>query len=163
MFQHARGEYPTEIDLNAVVSRGPARIIREGRAGDRELPTHAADMLARLAPREREIATIVYTRGMISAEEARTCLSAPLSNSAIRSMLTRLEAKGILRKRKTGNRYLFGPVLPDQKLREQALRRLCADYFGGSLLEAALALVEMADRAETPISRTGGDLAFELA
>ena len=161
MFQQTPGGYSTEIDLNAVVSRSGARNTPRRRIAECQLPDHAADMLARLAPREREVATIVYTHGMISAEEARTLLAKPLSNSAIRSMLSRLEAKGILRKRKAGNRHLFGPVLPDHRLREQALRRLCNDYFGGSLLDAALALVEMTDRAEN-LSTRGPAAPFEL-
>lgn len=153
MFHRARPEYSTEIDLNLVVSRAAVGApAARNRDHPPALPPHGTDMLARLAPREREIATIVYTRGMISAEEARAHLVKPLTNSAIRSMLTRLEAKGVLRKRKVGNRYLFGPAAPDQKLREQALRRLCDDYFGGSPLDAALALVAMADAARSPTS-----------
>ena len=149
MFHRARSEYSTEIDLNLVVSRAAVRApaARDRRDGP-AIPAHGADLLARLAPREREIADIIYSKGMVSAEEARRHLVKPLSNSAIRSMLARLEAKGVLRKRKVGNRYLFGPAVAGQKLREEALRRLCDDYFGGSSLDAALALVAMADRAD---------------
>jgi predicted transcriptional regulator len=150
MFHRARSEYATEIDLNLVVSRAAVRApaVREGLEGP-AIPAHGADLLARLAPREREIADIVYANGMLSAEEVRRHLVKPLSNSAIRSMLSRLETKGVLRKRKVGNRYLFGPAVAGQKLREVALRRLCEDYFGGSPLDAALALVAMADKDET--------------
>jgi predicted transcriptional regulator len=148
MFHHAGSEYPTEIGLNLMVSRTAVRARAAGESRDGSaIPAHAADLLGRLAPREREIATIVYAHGMISAEEARLHLVKPHSNSAIRSMLTRLEAKGVLRKRKAGNRYLFGPAVAGHKLREEALRRLCDDYFGGSPLDAALALVAMADKS----------------
>lgn len=105
--------------------------------------------LLRLAPREREVATVVHTHGMLTANEARAHLVKPLSNSAIRSMLTRLEAKGILRKRKTGNKFLFGPALPDRQLRDRALRRLCDDYFDGSLMDAAVALFALAEAAQS--------------
>jgi predicted transcriptional regulator len=112
-------------------------------------PGPGAAALIRLAPREREVATIIYTHGMLTANEARAYLLKPLSNSAIRSMLTRLEAKGILRKRKAGNKFLFGPVMPGRQLRDRALRRLCDDYFGGSLMDAAVALFALAEAAES--------------
>lgn len=122
---------------------------RRDRGEGEPQPGPAAAALVRLAPREREVATIVYTHGMLTANEARAYLAKPLSNSAIRSMLTRLEAKGILRKRKAGNKFLFGPVMPDRQLRDRALRRLCDDYFGGSLIDAAVALFALAEAAES--------------
>lgn len=121
---------------------------RERGEGDPQPGPDAAALL-RLAPREREVATIIYTHGMLSANEARAYLVKPLSNSAIRSMLARLEAKGVVRKRKAGNKFLFGPVMPGRRLRDRALRRLCEDYFGGSLMEAAVALFALAEAAES--------------
>jgi len=103
-------------------------------------------MLAWLAPREREIATIVYAHGVLSANEAGRLLVRPLSNSAIRSMLVRLEAKGVIRKRKEGKKFLYAPAIPDQVARERALCRLSQDYFGGSLQEAALALLALVEK-----------------
>ncbi|HEY5711663.1 MAG TPA: BlaI/MecI/CopY family transcriptional regulator [Allosphingosinicella sp.] len=158
MYHRAHSEYSTEIDLNLLVSRSAVSAPSTRRRPDGPaIPPHGADLLARLAPREREIASIVYANGMLSAEEARRHLVKPLSNSAIRSMLTRLEAKGVLRKRKVGNRYLFGPAVAGQKLREEALRRLCDDYFGGSPLDAALALVAMADERDALPRRRRGE------
>ena len=103
-------------------------------------------MLAWLAPREREIATIVYAHGVLSANEARRFLVRPLSSGAIRSMLTRLEAKGVICKRKEGKKFLYAPAIPDQVARERALCRLSQDYFGGSLQEAALALLALVEK-----------------
>lgn len=105
-------------------------------------------MLARLAPREREIAAIIYTHGVLTANEARSYLVKPLSNSAIRSMLTRLAAKGVIQRRRSGNKDLFAPVAPDRELCDRALRRVCDDYFGGSLIDTAVALFALAEAAE---------------
>ena len=97
-----------------------------------------------LPPREREIAEIVYAEGEASAADVCRALSDPLTNAAVRSMLTRLRAKGVLRRRKEGNRYFYAPAASDQAAREAALRKVSRDYFDGSLLETAAVLIEMA-------------------
>jgi predicted transcriptional regulator len=103
--------------------------------------------LARLAEREREVAGIVYACGRgISADEVRLALSDPLSNSAVRSMLTRLAAKGLLTTRKVGKKFLYLPALADEAARDAAILRLAQDYFAGSLAEAAMAVLTMARR-----------------
>jgi predicted transcriptional regulator len=103
--------------------------------------------LARLAGREREVAGIVYGCGRgISADEVRRALSDPLSNSAVRSMLSRLAAKGLLRVRKTGKKFLYSPAIADDAAREAAILRLAQDYFAGSLAEAAMAMLALARR-----------------
>lgn len=103
--------------------------------------------LARLADREREVAEIVYACGRpVSADDVRLALSDPLSNSAVRSMLTRLTAKGLLATRKTGKKFLYLPAVADDAAREAAILRLARDYFAGSLAEAAMAMLAMARR-----------------
>jgi predicted transcriptional regulator len=93
------------------------------------------------------VAGIVYACGRgISADEVRQSLSDPLSNSAVRSMLTRLAAKGLLRARKTGKKYLYLPAVADQDARDAAILRLAQDYFAGSLAEAAMAMLALARR-----------------
>lgn len=93
------------------------------------------------------MATIVYQCGQgISADEVRLALSDPLSNSAVRSMLRRLAAKGLLTTRKVGKKFLYLPTVTDQAAREAALDRLAKDYFAGSLAEAAMAMLALARR-----------------
>ncbi|HTU09933.1 MAG TPA: BlaI/MecI/CopY family transcriptional regulator [Allosphingosinicella sp.] len=103
--------------------------------------------LARLARREREVAEIVYACGRgITADEVRLALSDPLSNSAVRSMLTRLAAKGLLATRKAGKKFVYLPAIADDDAREKAILRLAQDYFAGSLAEAAMATLALARR-----------------
>ena len=103
--------------------------------------------LARLAGREREVAEIVYSWGRgISADEVRLALSDPLTNSAVRSMLTRLATKGLLATRQVGKKYLYLPAIADAEAREKALLRLAEDYFDSSLAEAAMAMLALARR-----------------
>ena len=121
--------------------------------------------LARLAGREREVAGIVYACGRgISADEVRLALSDPLSNSAVRSMLSRLAAKGLLTTRKTGKKFLYLPALADEAAREAAILHLAQDYFAGSLAEAAMAVLTMARRRRpATLDRVRAGLAAEAA
>jgi predicted transcriptional regulator len=128
------------------VSQAGVALPSEARQYDQAVSPINSAMLAWLAPREREVATIVYAHGVLSANEVRRFLVRSLSNSAIRSMLVRLEAKGIIRKRKEGKKFLYAPAIPDQIARERALCRLSQDYFGGSLQEAALALLALVEK-----------------
>lgn len=100
--------------------------------------------LSWLPRREREIADIVYTQGEASAAEVCRALPDPLSNAAVRSMLTRLEKKGVLRRRKQGNRHFYAPAAADQAAREAMLRRVSREHFGGSLARMAAAVIELA-------------------
>ncbi|MDQ8754931.1 BlaI/MecI/CopY family transcriptional regulator [Sphingosinicella sp. LHD-64] len=103
-------------------------------------------MIERLPRREREVARIVHALGEASANDVRRALQDPLSNAAVRSMLQRIEAKGLLRRRKEGKKYLYSVASPDLVTREAALRRLSRDYFGGSLTRAARLLADMITR-----------------
>lgn len=102
-------------------------------------------MIARLPHRERQIAEIVEHRGEASAAEILDALPDPISNAAVRSMLSRLEAKGVVRRRRDGKRYLYRPGSAGNAAREAALRRLSRDYFDGSLASAAAAMIALRD------------------
>jgi predicted transcriptional regulator len=102
-------------------------------------------MLHRLPPREREIAEIVHQRGEASATDILNALSEPLSNGAVRSMLSRLQTKGVVRRRRDGKRFVYLPARTDPALREAALRRVSRDYFDGSLARAADAMIALRD------------------
>jgi predicted transcriptional regulator len=94
---------------------------------------HGVQLRRRLPPRLREVADIVWERGEVSASEVCHALSEPLSNSAVRSMLRRLEAKGILRSHAEHNRYVYKPVSVDQGLRHRAILNFTNEYYEGSL------------------------------
>ena len=107
----------------------------------------------RLPRREREVAEIVYARGEASAVEICDALPDPISNAAVRSMLTRLEAKGVLRRRKEGKRFFYAPAGTDQTARESALRQLSREHFDGSLAGLAAAAFELAKAELEAIAR----------
>lgn len=115
----------------------------------------------RLYRREREIAAIVYERGLATATDVQGGLSCELSNPATRSMLNRLVGKGILTRVRCGRHrtFVYGPALTNASARETALRQLAEDFYGGSLASLAEAIADMfaADmlaRAAMPNRRT---------
>lgn len=87
----------------------------------------------RLPQRLRQIAGVVSTLGEAAASDVLDHVEAPLSSSAVRSMLQRLVAKGVLSSRVEGKRYIYRPAWSSTELREALLRRLAAQHFAGSL------------------------------
>lgn len=105
----------------------------------------------RLPEREREIATIVYHKGEATPREIQRTLPDTLSNSAIRSMLTRLVRKGVLQRRKEGNRFYYLPAVAGPDVEDNALKRVVNDYFGGSVHAAALGFINFLGRHDPSV------------
>ncbi len=97
---------------------------------------------AALSRREREILEVIFAiGGEASAEEIRERLSDPPGYSAVRAMLAKLEAKGAVKHREKGLRYVYSPTMPRGRARKSALRRLVDVFFGGSKEQAVTALL----------------------
>lgn len=95
-----------------------------------------------LSRREREIMDVLFEVGEeASAEDIRERLSDPPSYSAVRAMLAKLEAKGAVRHREKGLRYVYSPTTPRGAARRSALRRLVQVFFEGSKEQTITALL----------------------
>ncbi|WP_312436350.1 BlaI/MecI/CopY family transcriptional regulator [Janthinobacterium sp.] len=99
-----------------------------------------------LAPRERQVAECVYQMQEATAAQIQAALGPDLSNSAVRAMLGRLEAKGLLQHRVDGQRYLYSAVAPQAQVRESALKKLVGTFFNNSKASAATALLGMSGK-----------------
>ena len=111
----------------------------------------------RLFRREREIALIVYERGLATARDVEAALSDPPRNAAVRSMLGRLVRKGILTQVKCGRRgtFVYGPALTQAGAREKALMQFAEDFYSGSLDALAGAIADMFARERDPSTDPG--------
>jgi predicted transcriptional regulator len=99
-------------------------------------------VLPPLSRREREILEVIFAIGEeASAEEIREKLSDPPSYSAVRAMLAKLEAKGAVKHKEKGLRYVYSPTVPRSRARKSALRRMVDVFFGGSKEQAVTALL----------------------
>src|SRR4051794_13588188 len=97
----------------------------------------------KLTRREREIMDVLFALGSRgSAEEIRTRLTDPPSYSAVRTMLGRLEAKGVIRHREEGLRYVYVPMASPASAQRKALQKLVSVFFGGSPVDTATALLK---------------------
>lgn len=96
-----------------------------------------------LSRREREILDVIFAiGGEASAEEIREKLSDPPSYSAVRAMLAKLEAKGAVKHKEKGLRYVYSPTMPRKTARKSALRRLVDVFFEGSKEQVVTALLD---------------------
>jgi predicted transcriptional regulator len=67
-----------------------------------------------------------------SVEDVRARLNDPPSYSAVRAMLARLEAKGFVRHREDGPRYLYSPTPTRSAMQRSALKKMVQVFFDGS-------------------------------
>ena len=105
--------------------------------------------IASLSRREREILEVIFAiGGEASAEEIRERLTDPPSYSAVRAMLAKLEAKGAVRHKEKGLRYVYSPTTSRGKARKSALRRMIDVFFAGSKGEAVTALLDEEEWSE---------------
>jgi predicted transcriptional regulator len=96
-----------------------------------------------LSRREREIMHALFALGnRASAEEIRSRLIDPPGYSAVRAMLVRLEAKGHLRHREDGLRYIYSATTAPGKAKRNALQHYLGVFFGGSRGQLVTALLE---------------------
>ncbi len=98
--------------------------------------------LNELTRRERQIMDILLERGEASAEEVRSGLPDPPSNSAVRTLLGKLEEKGHIRHEEKGLRYVYSPAISQSAARESAVSRLVRVFFGGSAAQAVSGLLD---------------------
>lgn len=98
-------------------------------------------MIDSLPRRERELFEILCSAGEATATDVRRAMADPPSHSAVRTMLTRLEAKGLVKHRTVDQAYVYKSVPQPSKVRESALKNLVRTFFDGSAASAATALL----------------------
>jgi BlaI family transcriptional regulator, penicillinase repressor len=104
------------------------------------MSSHSPGQLSR---REREIMDAVFALGnRASAEEIRGRLKDPPGYSAVRAMLVRLEAKGHLRHREEGQRYIYSATTSPNTAKRSALQHYLGVFFGGSRGQLVTTLLE---------------------
>jgi predicted transcriptional regulator len=94
-----------------------------------------------LPRRERQLLDALYELREASAVAIRERMADAPSDSAVRAMLTRLEAKGLVTHREEGGRYLYTPKFPKNRARDEAISKLVRTFFDGSASRAASTLL----------------------
>jgi predicted transcriptional regulator len=103
-------------------------------------------MIEALPRREREVFETLCRLEASTAAGVRNALSDPLSDSAVRTMLSRLEAKGLVERSAGPDGFLYGPAQRPEAVAASALRRMIDTFFAGSAASAATALLGLGQR-----------------
>ncbi|MCG2840521.1 BlaI/MecI/CopY family transcriptional regulator [Sandaracinobacter sp. RS1-74] len=98
-------------------------------------------MIPVLPRREREIFEILCGLDEATAAEVRERMANAPGYSAVRTMLARLEAKGLIRHREQDGAYAYAIVPRESDVRESALKQMVKTFFDGSAASAATALL----------------------
>jgi len=96
-----------------------------------------------LPRREREIFELLCSAGEATAAQVRELMNDPPSYSAVRTMLSRLEAKGLAAHRSVDGAYVYKSVPRAATVRDSALTKMVRTFFNGSAASAATALLGM--------------------
>ena len=98
-----------------------------------------------LSRRERQVMEILHRHGESPVTEIMQELPDPPTYSAVRSILRILTEKGLVGHREDGPRYVYFPVRPTDKTREDVLAHVVETYFSGSTEQAVTALLRLSD------------------
>jgi predicted transcriptional regulator len=89
--------------------------------------------IEQLTRREREIVNSIFALGnRASVEDIRSRLKTPPSDSSVRVMLSRLEAKGVIRRQQDGIRNIYSVTVSPASAKRTVLQRYLQTFFGGS-------------------------------
>src|ERR1700758_3168459 len=86
---------------------------------------------------ERDILSIVWRIGNVTAEQVREELDRPLKDSTVRTVLRRLEEKGYLTHSVEDRTFIYRPAESRQRVAGRAAKRI-VDWFCDGSVEALL-------------------------
>jgi predicted transcriptional regulator len=92
---------------------------------------------AELGELERDVLSIVWRMGSATAEQVREELARPLTDSTIRTVLRRLEAKGYVAHALEDRAFVYRPAESRQRVAGRAAQRI-VDWFCEGSVEALL-------------------------
>ena len=103
-------------------------------------------MIDTLPRREREVFETLCRLESGTTAEVRATLADPLSDSAVRTLLVRLESKGLVERSSGAHGVIYRPVQGAETVAVGALRRLIDTFFAGSAASAASALLGLGQK-----------------
>ena len=105
--------------------------------------------------------SVIWERGAATAEEVRTALAArhPMKESTARTVLTRLEEKGYLRRRVDGRTNVYSGVHAPQSVAAGAVRQIIDRLCGGSVEQLLVGMVDDEVLSERELQRLAQKIA----
>ena len=95
-----------------------------------------------LSRRERQIMDVIFQLGEATVGDVLDRLPDPPSYSSIRTIIRKIEAKGLLTHRQDGKRYVYRAKQSRDTASRSALQRLMDVFFGGSAPDTVAAILD---------------------
>lgn len=92
-----------------------------------------------LSRRERQIMDALYARGEADVQEILEDLPDAPGDMGMRKLLSILEEKGQVKRRKIGRKFVYAPKQSRKRVGSKAFRHLLNTFFSGSVEEALAA------------------------
>ena len=104
---------------------------------------------------------VVWERGSATGEEVRSVLAAkhPMKESTARTILTRLEEKGYLRRRVDGRTNVYSGIDAPQRVAAGAVRQIIERLCGGSVEQLLIGMVDDQVLSEEELERLAKKIA----
>lgn len=103
-------------------------------------------MIETLPRREREVFETLCRLETGAVADVRDALADPISDSAVRTLLARLEAKGLVARGQGASGVTYRPVPRTDAVAAGALQKMIDTFFAGSAASAATALLGLGQR-----------------
>jgi BlaI family transcriptional regulator, penicillinase repressor len=97
-----------------------------------------------LSPLEQEVMKAVWSSGAATATDIQAALAPQriLKDSTVRTLLTRLEAKGYLRHKVDGRTFVYSSTEPPRSLAVRAVRQIVERFCQGSVESLLVGMVD---------------------
>ena len=103
-------------------------------------------MIESLPRREREVFETLCRLQAATTSAVRAAMGGSLSDSAVRTLLARLETKGLVAREADPDGVLYRPAPRPETIAANALRRTVDTFFAGSAASAATALLGLTQK-----------------
>lgn len=86
---------------------------------------------------------VIFRLGEATVGEVREQLADPPSYSSVRTIIRKIEAKGLLKHRQDGKRYVYRPTQSREAASRTATQRLMDVFFSGSAPDTVAAILDV--------------------
>ena len=103
-----------------------------------------------LARRERQIMDVIFQLGEATVGEVLERLPDPPSYSSVRTIIRKIESKGLLTHRQDGKRYVYRAKQSRETASRTALQKLMDVFFSGSAPDTVAAIMDVSAKTLDP-------------
>ncbi len=103
-----------------------------------------------LARRERQIMDVIFKLGEATVGEVLERLPDPPSYSSVRTIIRKIESKGLLTHRQDGKRYVYRAKQSRETASRTALQKLMDVFFSGSAPDTVAAIMDVSAKTLDP-------------